>query len=225
MAKGEKGPMDVLADHLEIVLDVWTNAEGSAKAKWTVLAERVPEIGQAMGFATAKQYAGILVALSERDLLHTATQITDTQKLHRITKERDKLALALDDATQAIHNLQAEVELYKATQNDATQKIHTLETDVERLNKELSTQEAIQAGATQLLHKSTATQEDTQSMAFPKKILGWAVQRSPDGYHRAHKRIGGRMKSVYLGKAFDLAQAEEKIRAAMAKILGQEGAT
>ena len=48
---------------------------------------------------------------------------------------------------------------------------------------------------------------------MPKRISGWSVQHSKDGYYRCYRKIGNRVHSVYLGKKLDVKKAEKRISA------------
>lgn len=73
--------------------------------------------------------------------------------------------------------------------------------------------------ATQLDAQNLDTQNATQDKPTdkPPVIDGWRIQLSPDGYYRAHKRIG-KMWSVYIGKTLDLDKARAKIQARESRI-------
>jgi len=48
------------------------------------------------------------------------------------------------------------------------------------------------------------------------KVGTWSVQKS-GGYYRLFKRIGGKVRGIYLGKSFDPVKAREKIAAKLAE--------
>jgi len=45
----------------------------------------------------------------------------------------------------------------------------------------------------------------------PKRIDGWSVQKSKDGYYRCYRKIENRVHSIYIGKALDLEKARRCI--------------
>ena len=45
----------------------------------------------------------------------------------------------------------------------------------------------------------------------PKRICGWNVQKSKDGYYRCYRKIAKRVHSVYIGKDLDLKKAQVRI--------------
>lgn len=50
-----------------------------------------------------------------------------------------------------------------------------------------------------------------QASSRPKRINGWTVCKSKDGYHRAFKRINGKLFSVHIGRKLDRKIASLKI--------------
>ncbi len=57
-----------------------------------------------------------------------------------------------------------------------------------------------------------ATSEPMPS-ATPASFMDWSVHTNKKGYIRLHKRVGGRVWSVYIGKTWDAAKARERIEA------------
>jgi hypothetical protein len=45
----------------------------------------------------------------------------------------------------------------------------------------------------------------------PKRISGWNVQKSKDGYYRCYRKIAKRLHSIYIGKNLDLKKAQVRI--------------
>ncbi len=46
----------------------------------------------------------------------------------------------------------------------------------------------------------------------PKRVFGWNVQRSKDGYYRCYRKIKNRVHSIYIGKTLDTHKAEFRIK-------------
>jgi uncharacterized protein YoxC len=44
-----------------------------------------------------------------------------------------------------------------------------------------------------------------------KKIAGWNVQRSKDGYYRIYRKIRGKVRSIYIGRELDIEKANRRI--------------
>ena len=44
-----------------------------------------------------------------------------------------------------------------------------------------------------------------------RKIAGWNVQRSKDGYYRVYRKIRGKVRSIYIGRELDIEKANRRI--------------
>jgi hypothetical protein len=44
-----------------------------------------------------------------------------------------------------------------------------------------------------------------------KKVAGWSVQRSKDGYYRVYRKIRGKVHSIYIGRELDIEKANTRI--------------
>ena len=56
-----------------------------------------------------------------------------------------------------------------------------------------------------------------------KNIQGWTMHKAKDGYYRLHRKIKGRVHSIYLGKTLDTEKALNKISAKEKTLLGKAG--
>ena len=56
-----------------------------------------------------------------------------------------------------------------------------------------------------------------------KSIQGWTMHKAKDGYYRLHRKIKGRVHSIYLGKIPDTEKALNKIAAKEKKLFGKAG--
>jgi uncharacterized protein (DUF3084 family) len=45
----------------------------------------------------------------------------------------------------------------------------------------------------------------------PKRIAGWNLRRSKDGYYRCYRKVNAKLHSIYLGKTFDPNKAQSLI--------------
>lgn len=63
------------------------------------------------------------------------------------------------------------------------------------------------AGRTQ--SKRSVRQESKQA---PRRVMGWSVQQSKDGYYRCFRKIEGRVHCIYIGKSMVVKTARLKIR-------------
>jgi hypothetical protein len=49
------------------------------------------------------------------------------------------------------------------------------------------------------------------AMQPPRTFEGWSVQVGADGYTRLHKKIGGKVRSLYIGRGWNEGKARERI--------------
>ncbi|WP_028323125.1 hypothetical protein [Desulfatirhabdium butyrativorans] len=63
----------------------------------------------------------------------------------------------------------------------------------------------------QWIHRYGGNQDKKEHGAKQKKlnISGWSIQQDQKGYYRAFKKIGGKLRGVYLGRSLE--GAEKKI--------------
>ena len=52
----------------------------------------------------------------------------------------------------------------------------------------------------------------------PKRIAGWNLRKSKDGYYRCYRKINSKLHSIYLGKIFDSNKAQSLIKEKEKKI-------
>lgn len=72
------------------------------------------------------------------------------------------------------------------------------------------------------LDKVVQTDEAEVIQGKPKNIDGWNVQQGKDGYYRLYKKIGGQVKTLYLGRSLDLETARRKIRKKEQELKGRK---
>ncbi len=123
-------------------------------------------------------------------------------------------AMIMEEITQRLHkNKKAKAEL--------NETIKALRQEKKMVEKQLKTIEAGQ------LHKVThKRQSEAFSQGLPrgvKNIQGWTVHKARDGYYRLHRKIKGRVHSIYVGNTLDTDKALHKIAAKEKKLSGQGG--
>ena len=98
-----------------------------------------------------------------------------------------------------------------------TQERDALAGDLETLRSELAT---VRQRVTQLEAEAIAqvTQQAAQSVIQkivqpPKSFEGWTVHVGKDGYTRLHKKIAGKVRSLYVGRGWNETKARERIAA------------
>ncbi len=52
---------------------------------------------------------------------------------------------------------------------------------------------------------------EQESSRLPKRVAGWNLRRSKDGYLRCYRKINAKLHSIYLGKTFDPDKTERLI--------------
>ena len=123
-------------------------------------------------------------------------------------------SMIMEEVTQRLHrNEQSRAEL-KETIKALRQEKNMVENQLlaiegRRLHK--VTQKGQSQAVRQGLHKEV------------KSIQGWTMHKAKDGYYRLHRKIKGRVHSIYLGKIPDTEKALNKIAAKEKKLLGKAG--
>ena len=135
----------------------------------------------------------ILPQLSESMSFNTFKQymsvfVSVTNGLDKVIQERDALIHSRD-------NLLKDLKITTKQRAQLESQIDELNT---RLDKVIQTQ-AIDTSIVNGLDKKT------------KRISGWNVQKSKDGYYRCYRKIAKRVHSVYIGKDLDLKKAQVRI--------------
>jgi hypothetical protein len=108
--------------------------------------------------------------------------------LDKVVQDRDELVQRLDKVMQSRNNLLNELE--KITQQKAE-----LESRIEELQSRLD----------------KVIQTESIDAKEAKRIGGWSVQKSKDGYYRCYRKIAKRVHSVYIGKHLNLKKAQLRI--------------
>ena len=92
---------------------------------------------------------------------------------------------------------------------DRGEAIEQLKSEKGKLNRRLkeATQRADKVIQTEPIEASVIQGLDN----IPKRISGWNVQKSKDGYYRCYRKIAKRLHSVYIGKDLDLEKAQIRI--------------
>lgn len=111
-----------------------------------------------------------------------------TNGLDKVIQQRDELIEARDNLIK---------DLKKTTQQNSQLKsqVQTLKTRLDKVRQSESTNPSVING----LEKNT------------KRICGWNVRQSKDGYYRCYRKIAKRVHSVYVGKDLDFKKAQARI--------------
>ena len=112
-----------------------------------------------------------------------------------VTNGLDKVIQERDELIQSQGNLLNDLKIANKQKTQLQGQVNALQI---RLDKVIQT-EASYATVIQGLDKK------------PKRIGGWNVQKSKDGYYRCYRKIAKRVHSVYIGKDLDLKKAQIRI--------------
>ena len=202
---------------------------------WPEIQSAIPAL-QAIGLATVKQYGRIILEVKQRlakdDKLNTVSQNLEAvkQELNIKREELAKVIQELDQVKQELANSQSELYRVKQELEEVKQKLDKSEelntVSQERLDKVIQSEQVRQDLAnadglymvkqidevSQKLNKHNPGSKVKQRLA----ISGWSIQQDRHGYFRAFRKIGGKLKAIYLGKSLD--GAEERIRAKEAAV-------
>jgi uncharacterized protein (DUF3084 family) len=112
-----------------------------------------------------------------------------------VTNGLDKVIQERDEVIQSQDSLLNDLKITTQQKTQLEEQVDELKT---RLDKVIHTQ-ALDAAVIHGLDKK------------PKRICGWNVQKSKDGYYRCYRKIAKRVHSVYIGKDLDLKKAQVRI--------------
>ena len=210
-------PIAFLIEHRQSILQQYRQHDSNTKKTWKSLQAMMPQLSECMRFNTFKQYMSVLVVVTDgldkviqerdeliqnqgnllKDLEITTRQKTQLQgQVDALQTRLDKVVKDRDEVTQSRDHLFNDL-------NQTTQQRTRLQGQVDalqtRLDKVIHPQ-ASYAGITHRLDKR------------PKRIGGWNVQKSKDGYYRCYRKIAKRVHSVYIGKDLDLKKALARIK-------------
>jgi len=209
-------PIAFLIEHRKTVLQQYRQHDNKAKKTWASLQKILPQLSECMSFNTFKQYMSVLAVVTNgldkviqerdeviqsRDNLSKDLKITTKQKT-QFQRQVDELRIRLDkviqnrdQVTQSRQDLLKDLKIATKQRVQLQGQVNELKT---RLDKVIHTQ-APDAAVIHGLDKK------------PKRICGWNVQKSKDGYYRCYRKIAKRVHSVYIGKDLDLKKAQVRI--------------
>lgn len=209
-------PIAFLIEHSKTVLQQYRQHDNKAKKTWASLQKILPQLSECMSFNTFKQYMSVLAVVTNgldkviqerdeviqsRDNLSKDLKITTKQKtqfqgqVDELRIRLDKVIQDRDQVTQSREDLLTDLKIATKQGVQLQRQVNELKT---RLDKVIHTQ-ASDAAVIHGLDKK------------PKRICGWNVQKSKDGYYRCYRKIAKRVHSVYIGKDLDLKKAQVRI--------------
>jgi len=206
-------PIAFLIEHRKTIVQQYRQHENKPKKTWASLQTILPQLSESMRFNTFKQYMSVFVVVTNgldkvvqerdeiiqsRDSLLNDLNITTKQRT-RLERQVDALKIRLDKVIQDRDAVtQSRANLFKDLMISTQQKKQVNEFKT-RLDK-VTHAAALDAAVTHRLDKN------------PKRIGGWNVQKSKDGYYRCYRKIAKRVHSVYIGKDLDLKKAQGRIK-------------
>lgn len=194
-------PISFLIENENTILSAYTENNGKPKDTWRGLEKQLPQLSQTMSFNTFKQYVTVFAYAKER--LDKVRQNTVTQELSSLRSEKQALDQKLENAVRRLDKIrQNSAEIQEELEACRKGKIR-LETELIKQRIELDKVRQIQE------KQPLVTQKLDNK---PKRICGWSVQHSKDGYYRCYRKIGKQLYSIYLGKELDVKEAESRIR-------------
>ncbi len=207
----KKSPISFLINHKDKILPAYNRNNCKPVKTWEELHETLPELSQVMSINTFKQYMSVLAALeheSDKVIQKKSRSMQETIELledRQNSNERDlKRSLAkLDKVIQDRNRLRHELLKTEDLNTELQTQIITLQNRLDKI---------VQPG-------DAAAPNGQPPCNPPKRIAGWSIQKSKDGYYRCYRKIRKKVHSVYIGKMFDsekarirVAEKEEQIR-------------
>jgi len=220
-------PISFLVDHETTILAAYGENNGKPRNTWFRLETELPELSQTMTFNTFKQYVSVFAFVKDR--LDKVRQIEVEAALAAFRNEKSELEQRLGNALERLDKVTQNRSETAAKLEKALEEKDRLEA---ALNKGCDRLDRVRQNDGDQLRKAPSgldkvTQARTteapvrqNSLAVPKRISGWSVQCSKDGYYRCYRKINKRLHSVYLGKELDEKDAERRIKAKERSLLG-----
>lgn len=212
-------PISFLVDHEAAILAAYNENNGKPANTWRRLETELPELSQTMTFNTFKQYVSVFAFVKKR--LDEVRQVETNHALRGLRDEKSALEKKLQHASErlykVIQNQSETAEELKKTLKDKIRLESLLNEGCAGLDK-VRQDADLQSSEPEKLDKVRQFRKlespvIQKSGGVPKRISGWSVQRSKDGYYRCYRKINKRLHSVYLGKEIDLKDAERRIKA------------
>ncbi len=223
-------PIDFFMKHHEIILKAYKTAKNSPTTTWKILLKDFPILAKTMKYNTFKQYITPFAIIFNNVQTPKIDKNLDN-KLHKVKQKAQKesdsqLNVALDKIKNLEHQLKTESKVRQDLKQDDKDLNHKLNNRLQESSnlKKTSDQldkvtqnrlEVIEKEMQNLKHQIDNFREQRYNpQQSIKNIKGWTLQLSKDGYFRLYRKIDKELKSIYLGKIFDLEDAKEKIKKA-----------
>ncbi len=188
---------EILTQHKERISQLYSETKSWQKVFERLSSELPNPIG--MQLPTFKQYAPIMLELmKELNKSELNNQLNNTVK-----QEFEQVKQELNNQIELNNRLNKEIELNNPVKQELEQVKQQLNT-LQELNNELNNRLNNQ------LNNPELNNPVKQSVKQGLNISGWTIHKSGE-YHRAFKKVSGKMLAVYVGK--NLSDAEQKIQA------------
>ncbi len=157
------------------------------------------------------------------------------ENLDKLLNELDVSSANLNTVAHELENQRAQNTSLREKYAVLTEREASLEEQIKRLMEE-----SVRVAATKPQHQSTVAVKGVEAKQGPlqtfmwvrqdqrsnadseviqnpceeisaKKIAGWNVQRSKDGYYRVYRKIRGKVRSIYIGRELDIEKANRRI--------------
>ena len=114
------------------------------------------------------------------------------EELDKVREEKDEIGKALNACRAEKRSLKGNLQDQKRVLDKVRQKLKKAPKKPDRLgNGPLSVRQELDNS--------------------PKRVAGWNLRKSKDGYYRCYRRINSKLHSIYLGKIFDSNKAQSLI--------------
>ena len=189
-------PLSFIVKHENTILATYEQNNAKPKDTWASLEQALPQLSQKMTFNTFRQYMPLFAFMkAELDKVRR-------DRVEHLKLEKKQLNQQLRDADRKLDKvIQNRDEILKNLAQALEQKAR-LETELKQRDTKLDS----------VRQENPAKSRDRQKLDNEsKRIRGWSVQHSKDGYYRCYRKIDNRLHSVYLGKQLDVRDAENRI--------------
>lgn len=177
-------PISFLFEHERLILQTYTQNNAKPAATWQCLEKTLPQLSQTMTFNTFKQYVSVFVSVKSR-----LDEVRQNEK-HRLERKLDNAMGRLDKVRRQKKRIIARLRKVQARKKQ-------IKTELDKVRQS----------------KPDDTEKQQKLDSVPKRICGWNVQHSKDGYYRCYRKIEKRLYSIYLGKNPDMEKSRARIRA------------
>lgn len=206
-------PTELILLNWDLIIEAY-----SETGSWKKVYEMVKPL-KAIGLNTVKQYCSIIMEVKQRlnsddglnrvkqELEAVKQELDRTNELNKVRQtELDQVKQELNRQAELNKVIQAELDRVKQERDEVKQELDRSERlnkviQIDTVKQELDRTEEREAG-------NMIEQDKADTVKQKLNIAGWNIQQGKDGYYRAFRKIGGKLRAVYLGKSIDGAEAK-----------------